>query len=105
MARSGTRFGAVITRMFGGRVPGPPLPVPPRPAGLDGPRRTPEHHGSAPSTTHRVRLVVVSSERRLIEAESADARGALLSALGQVPLGFSVASVEVIEAPDGVDAT
>ncbi|WP_181435127.1 hypothetical protein [Curtobacterium sp. MCBD17_019] len=52
-----------------------------------------------------MRLVVVSSERRLIEAESADARGALLSALGQVPLGFSVASVEVIEAPDGVDAT
>lgn len=46
--------------------------------------------------THRVRLVVVPTERRVIETEHDDRRTALLLALGQVPLGYTVTDVDVL---------
>ncbi|QYI98716.1 hypothetical protein K0028_07435 [Curtobacterium flaccumfaciens pv. flaccumfaciens] len=46
--------------------------------------------------THRVRLVVVPTERRVIETEHDDRRMALLLALGQVPLGYTVTDVDVL---------
>lgn len=57
---------------------------------------------SAPSPSHapksvRIRVVAVSSEQRIIETEHQDGREALLAALGQIPLGFTIASVDVID--------
>jgi hypothetical protein len=40
--------------------------------------------------------VVVPTERRVIETEHDDRRTALLLALGQVPLGYTVTDVDVL---------
>jgi hypothetical protein len=45
--------------------------------------------------THWIRVVAIPTEKKIIETRHDDPRQALLAALGEIPQGYTVASVEV----------
>jgi hypothetical protein len=61
----------------------------------DGHRSGATNPANRSTRRHLIRVVAVPTEERVFEAESDDPRRALLAALGQIPLGYTIASVEI----------